>query len=176
MDQGYDEEHAKKMAEFTIRYNSDERAKLTKAQIIKAYRESMLSRDEAKELLKSIKLSEDIAEWNLLYADFEEQLEIQQLYVDAAKERYVDNLWDEPTTRAALMKLNLPGARIDALLEKWGTTRIADRKLPSKTDLDKFLRNGIIDKDTYRNEMYKLGYSFSYTDWYTKLVDLKKAG
>jgi len=176
MDQGYDREHAEKMAEFTKRYNSDERAKLTKAQIIKAYRESMLSRDEAKELLKSIKLSEDIAEWNLLYADFEEQLEIQQLYVDAAKERYVDNLWDEPTTRAALMKLNLPGARIDALLEKWSTIRIADRKLPSKTDLDKFLRNGIIDKDTYRNEMYKLGYSFSYTDWYTKLVDLKKAG
>jgi hypothetical protein len=176
MDQGYDEEHAKKMAEYTIRYNSDERSKLTKDQIIKAYRNSMLSRNEAKELLKSIKLSDDIAEWNLLYADFEEQLEIQELYIDAAKERYIDNLWDEQTTRAALMKLNLPGARIDALIEKWSTKRIADRKLPSKTDLDKFLRNGIINKDTYRLEMYKLGYSFEYTDWYIRLVDMKKAG
>jgi hypothetical protein len=176
MDQGYDREHAEKMAEFTIRYNSDARSKLTQSQIIKAYRDSMLTRDEAKNLLKSIKLSDDIAEWNLLYADFEEQLEIQELYIDAAKERFVDNLWDETETRAALMKLNLPGARIDALIEKWSTKRIADRKLPSKTDLDKFLRNGIIDKDTYRIEMYKLGYSFAYTDWYIRLVELKKAG
>uniref|UniRef100_A0A6H1ZPP2 Uncharacterized protein n=1 Tax=viral metagenome TaxID=1070528 RepID=A0A6H1ZPP2_9ZZZZ len=169
LEQGYDQEHAEKMAEFTIRYNSDERVKITRAQIVKAYRNTMVSRDEAKELLRSIKISNDVAEWYLMSADFDEQLDLQDLYVAAAKDRYIDNLWDDPTTRAALMKLNLSGARIEALMERWSTMRRADSKLPSKTDLDKFLKAKIINTDTYRLEMYRLGYPFNYTDWYLKL-------
>ena len=48
-------------------------------------------------------------------------------------------------------------------------TREAKTKLPSKTDLDKFLKAKIIDADQYKTEMYRLGYSFQYTMWYLEV-------
>uniref|UniRef100_A0A6H1ZMF4 Uncharacterized protein n=1 Tax=viral metagenome TaxID=1070528 RepID=A0A6H1ZMF4_9ZZZZ len=166
MDQGYDQEHAEKMAEFTKRYNAQEKTTVTMSQIIKAYRSSMISRADSKDLLKSLRYNDDTAEFLLSQADFTEQLEIQDLYVDSVKTRYTNNLIEDLEARTMLSKLNLPGARIDALLERWNASRIAYAKIPSKTDLDKFLKSGIITTDVYRIEMYRLGYDFRYTDWY----------
>jgi len=170
MDQGYDLTHAQKMAEFTVRYNSQKYKDLSQAQIIKAYRNSMITREDAQELLGILALDADSIEWLLSSADWEEQLEIQTIYVSAIQKRYLDALLGENETRAALMKLNLPGARIDALIEKWKPDRITERKMPSKTDLDKMYRAKIIDPDTYKSEMYRLGYSWQYTSWYYDLL------
>jgi len=169
-DIGYDDEHAEKMMEFTLAYNADTDKKLTQSQIIKAYRDSILKREDALELLKRLKFNDDQAAFYLSMADFDEALELQAMYIDAAKTRFLDNIWDENTTRSALAKLNLAGARIDALIEKWTPNRISERKLPSKTDLDKFLKNKVITEDQYKTEMSRLGYNFQYTDWYLKVA------
>jgi hypothetical protein len=66
--------------------------------------------------------------------------------------------------------------KIQSLLERWEISRIKDQKIPSKTDLDKFLRNKVIDEDKYRYEMTKLGYGWVYTDWYLQLIKKGKAG
>ena len=165
-DLGYDQEHAEKMAEFTKQYNAKDKKDVTASQIIKAYRNSMINRSDAKDLLLTIKYTNDYAEWVLTNADFEEGLELQTIYISAVQTRYTNNLVDDLGARTLLTKLNLPGARIDALLEKWSATRLATQKLPSKTDLDKFLKAKIIDPDTYRMVMYRLGYDYRYTDWY----------
>ena len=170
MDQGYDAAKAGKMAEFTKRYNVDNDKKLSMAQITKAYRGNMITRDDALAFLQILKYNVDQADWLLSQADFEEALELQNMYVSAAKDRYLDGIWDEIDARSALGKLNLPGARVDALIAKWQPARITDRKLPSKTDLDKFFKSKIIDADTYKLEMYKLGYNYQYTDWYMQVA------
>ncbi len=90
------------------------------------------------------------------------------MYINALKTRYLDGLINDLEARTELAKLNLPGARIDALMSFWKAQFIKGAKLPSKTDLDKFIKQGIIDKDQYRNEMYRLGYSFQYTDWFLR--------
>ncbi len=168
MDQGYNLERASQLAEFTKRYNADTAKHVTMGQIVKAYRNSMINRTEATDLLKSIKFTPDHAEWLLSNADFEETLELQGLYINALKTRYLDGLINDLEARTELAKLNLPGARIDALMSFWKAQFIKGAKLPSKTDLDKFIKQGIIDKDQYRNEMYRLGYSFQYTDWFLR--------
>jgi len=166
MDQGYDREHAEKMAEYTKRYNAQEKTQVTMSQIIKAYRSSMIPRTEAKDLLKALRYNEDTAEFLLAQADFTEQLELQDLYVDAVKTRYLNNLTDDLQTRTLMARLNLPGARIEALMERWSASKMATQKLPSKTDLDKFLKAKIITPDIYKIEMYRLGYDYRYTEWY----------
>jgi hypothetical protein len=130
----------------------------------------MITREDAGDLLAQLNFDPDTAEWLLSSADWEEQLEIQQIYVSSIQKRYLDALLGENETRAALMKLNLPGVRIDALIEKWKPDRITERKMPSKTDLDKMYRAKIIDPDTYKSEMYRLGYSWQYTSWYFDLL------
>ncbi len=167
---GFDDEKAAQMASYTIQYNNASYRDLSQAQVIKAYRNSMISRDDAHDLLATLNFDEVTMEWLLSSADWDEQLEIQTIYVSSIQKRYLDALLGENETRAALMKLNLPGARIDALMEKWKPDRITERKMPSKTDLDKMYRGKIIDADTYKSEMYKLGYSWQYTSWYFDLL------
>jgi len=43
---------------------------------------------------------------------------------------------------------------------------------PTRTELDRFLRNGIIDLDTYEAEMAKLGYGKEYIYWFAADVYL----
>ena len=169
MIQGYDEDHATKLADFTVRYNADEETKITASQIVKAYRNSMITREDTAALLRTIKKSEDDIEWLLINADFEESLELQTLYINAIKTKHLDLIITDLEARTELTKLNLPGARIDALMAAWLATREAKTKLPSKTDLDKFLKAKIINADQYRTEMYRLGYSFQYTQWYLEV-------
>jgi Trp operon repressor len=173
MDQGYDREHAERMAEFTVRYNAQDKLRVSVAQIIKAYRNLMITRSEAHDLMVRLKLSEESIEFNLAQADFEENLEVQNLLIDAVKTRFVNNLMDEMDARGSLMKNNLPGARIDALIEKWTPVRILDQKIPSKTDLDKMLKAGIIDEAVYVDEMTRLGYNMTYIGWYLALHKTK---
>lgn len=167
-DQGYDQDHATHLAEFTKLYNSQDQAKITKSQIIRAYRNSMISRDDAALMLQTIKTNVDEIEWLLINADFEENLQLQSLYIKAIYTRYTDNMLNDLEARTELTKLNLPGARIDALITTWKATVLAKAKMPSKSDLDKFLKADIINQDTYRGEMYKLGYSYQYIDWYLR--------
>jgi len=175
-DQGYNEEKAGKMAEFTIAYNQDAMKKLTQSQVIKAYRNKLLTPDEVHALLEPLKFRSEHVDFLLASEDFEETMDIQAIYLKTIHDRFTNLLTDELQARNDLGKLNLPGRQIDALMEKWNTEKIIETKLPSKTDLDKFLRNGIINKDAYRNEMYRLGYSWDYVNWYTQLVEMKKAG
>jgi len=175
-DQGYDETKAGKMAQFTIAYNLDTMKKLTQSQVIKAYRNKLLTKDEVHALLTPLKFRTEHIEFLLASEDFDETMDIQAIYLKTTHDRFTSLLIDELGARDALGKLNLPGRQIDALMDKWNTEKIIETKLPSKTDLDKFLRNEIINRDTYRNEMYRLGYSWDYVNWYTKLVEMKKAG
>lgn len=172
---GFADDKAAQMAAFTIQYNNASYRDLGQSQIVKAYRDSMISRDDAHDLLIALNYDEPTVEWILSMADWEEQLEIQTLYVSSIQENYKAARIGENDARAALMKLNLPGARIDALIEKWKPTRITETKMVSKTDLDKMFRAKVIDADTYKSEMYKLGYSWQYTSWYYSLLTGGKA-
>lgn len=172
--QGYDQTRAEKLAEFTIRYNADADKKLSQAQILKAFRNGMISRQDAQGFLEQIKLSRDYADWILSLAEFEENLELQALYVTAIKTRFLEGVLNDVEARNELGKLNLQGAKIEALLTTWRATQTSRAALPSKTDLDKFLKAQIIDQDTYRIQMTRLGYSWQYTDWYIQAAQKSK--
>lgn len=174
MDLGYNLEKATKMSEFTKRYNRGAEKTLTKAQIIKAYMENILPRKSAIEELKSLGYSEDLAEFYLVSEEYYEILEYNEMAVDNVKDRYQNNLITRPQAIDRLSKLNVDGRRIEVLIDKWTLNIFEDRKVPSKTDLDKFVKNKIIDLKRYRTEMYKLGYNKEYIKWYEQLVTAKK--
>jgi hypothetical protein len=168
--QGYDQEKAEKMAEFTKRYNNQSSKAVTQSQITKAYGNDMISRDDAMALLMQLKYGQEQADFILMNIDFDKAIDLQNLYVNAIKAKHTDNLLTDNEARTQLNQLNLPGARIDALMTSWIAIRDTKAKLPSKTDLDKFFKAGTIKEDDYKNEMYKLGYNFNYTQWYLSVL------
>jgi hypothetical protein len=169
MDQGYDEWHAQKMAEFTIRYNRQTEKSLTRGQILQGYREDLISKQDAISLLIETDYKDEQAEYFILLEDYKKAKDLQDDMVDNIKDRFVNNLMDAHEAREKLNKLDLPQNKISVLMEEWETKVYVDRKLPSKTDLDKFLKAKIITEDTYRFEMQKLGYGSEYISWYVKL-------
>jgi hypothetical protein len=168
-DLGYDQVHAEKMADFTIRYNRQGDKELTKSQILAGYKEKVFSKEEAKQFLIDIEYPDALTDYLILMEDYKEAKDLQDDILSNIKDRYQNNLADEFTTRSRLNGLNLTGERIALLMDKWKIKKMIDVKVPSKSDLDKFLVAKIIDLDTYRIEMDKLGYNHRYIEWYEKL-------
>lgn len=173
LDLGYDEEHASKMVEFTIKYNQDNDKQLSKEQIQNGYADNIISRDDALTLLKKLGYTDQQVEFFITYIDYQKAKDIQDDKIDNIKELYLNNFIDDFDCKARLDALNLPAERTAALLEKWQIYRLKDKKLPSKTDLDKFFKAGIIDQDTYVKQMSILGYNNEYISWYLAAMTKK---
>ncbi|GAI80002.1 unnamed protein product, partial [marine sediment metagenome] len=144
-DVGYDEEHALKMAEFTIRYNQGADKELTRGQILTGFKEKIVTRADALILLQNIDYSEAQAEYFIVLEEYKEAKDYQDDLITNVKERYQNNFINDFEARAKLNALNLPAVQVNVLMDKWQLKRMVDVKLPSKTDLDKFLLNKIIN-------------------------------
>jgi len=174
-DLGYDQVHAEKMADFTVRYNQGKAKELTRGQILTGYKEKILSKGDSITLIIDIGYSEAQAEYFILMEDYKEAKDLQDDVLSNIKDRYQNNFADEFETRSKLGQLNLTGERIALLMDKWKIKKLIDVKIPSKSDLDKFLAGKIIDLATYRIEMDRLGYNTKYISWYEQLTALKGA-
>jgi hypothetical protein len=169
-DLGYDQEHAENMALFTIRYNQEGDKEVTKGEILKGYRKKALTFEDAKDLLRTVDIPEAYAEYLLVFEDYLEEQELEDLALKNIEDQYKNNLIEKNDVIARLGEMSLPSTRIDLLLEKWDIDKYENRKIPSKTDMVKFLAAGVISEDEYREEMYRLGYSWKYVTWYAGLA------
>ena len=174
MDVGYDLERATKMTEFTIQYNADSGKKLTKAQIINGFDEYLLTYAEAKTMLTMIKYTEDQADFMLVFTDYERTKKYNSTVEKTIKKQLLLSLISETQARDKLNELNLPGEKVKILLDQWTLDKYDNLKIPSKGDLNTFLDNKIIDDATYRDEMFRLGYSQKHIDWYVKAKGMKR--
>ncbi|KKM79594.1 hypothetical protein LCGC14_1348280, partial [marine sediment metagenome] len=119
MDVGYDLEHATKMTEFTITYNADSGKKLTKAQIVNGFDEYLLTYNEAKTMLTTIKYTEDQADFILTFTEYERTKKYNATVEKTIKKRFLLSLITEAQTRDKLNELNLPGEKVVILLNQW---------------------------------------------------------
>ncbi|MBA7625292.1 hypothetical protein ES703_32719 [subsurface metagenome] len=174
-DQGYNQKKAEKMALFTIRFNQMKDKELTMGQVLKGFNEYLIERDAAKDLLIQIDYSEPQAEYLIIFEEYKREKEYQDEIVKQLGERYQNNLIEELDVRNRLGQLNLPGKQVELLIERWKLKRFLDVKLPSKSDLDKFMKAKIINEDIYRMEMTKIGYGFNYVSWYLALAKGKRS-
>ena len=67
-----------------------------------------------------------------------------------------------------LAKMNLGDAEAHDYLSLWNIEKEPKTKLPSLAELHEFLKKGVIDEATFREEASKLGYASKYIDWFAK--------
>jgi hypothetical protein len=177
-DIGYSAENARKLAEFTERDIADSKRvetagerDLTRADIVGAYADGILNRGSARGALLDLGYDADEAELILDREDIRatraERKETRTAIVDQVLAGVIDQT-------AAQDKLNAAGYTSDEV--KAALTEI-ERKLaaqirqPTKADLDKFRKFELIDTDTYRAELKRLGYADRWIDAYVALGD-----
>lgn len=181
-DIGYDEEKAEKMTEFTIKANENpEEAEKTEADkrkeelrglsrsiIIKGYKMSRISRDTARQLLLDIGLSEEVADFYLVEADFEIADDKENKLISQYRNMYVNGIIDFNKANDLLDKLNIPAAQKAELFEVWDLEKVGKQSLPSKTELIAFAKKKIISSNMFRTMMSALGYDDMFIEWYVQ--------
>lgn len=172
LDHGYSPENATLMTQWTIRYAEPNEKELSRVQITNLYIDGHLSRADTLSMLIKLGYPEHRADLLVTYAEYKEIKDEIDEAVDNIKIYFQNNLISKEEARTRLNQLNVPSNRITILIERWNIKNISDTKLPSKTDLDKFYRKGIIDDTNYMTEMSRLGYSPKYISWY--LANLKE--
>jgi len=170
MDIGYDREHAEKLVEWTVKYNLDNDKEITRSDILKGYEDGDLTVNETVTLLKQIGYREDHA-YYLVWSIDNEKIRAARLdLIEYVKAQFLSHLVPETEARNVLIANGLGQTRINELITRWKTIQINNTKLPSKTDLDKMLKAGVIGKDRYYQEMGFIGYRKGYVDLYYELA------
>ena len=166
---GYAPDDAESLTAWTkVEYAQGDK-EVTRAQIEKAYTTHIIDRPEAASMLVELGWSKDRAEWILDIADFTSETAIRSETIQAIKDLYLSGLASPVEVRQRLGTEEVDPKYIEVLIERWNVSLRTQRKLPSKTDLDKFLKAGLIAEAEYREELARLGYSAVMADRYYKL-------
>lgn len=173
-DIGYDATKAQKMTEFTIKYNQQNDKELTKSQIIRSYISGLIIRQDAKDMLITIGFPDTLAEYNLILAEFERDMDYQDDVIKNIGDRFSKLLIGETEARSKLNQLNLPSTQLELLIDKWKLSMYTDTAMVSKTDTEKFYLSGYIERDNYYTRLRRLGYAPVDIDLLIQLSDIKK--
>ena len=186
---GYDDEKAEQMTVFTEKLTeetpedekteSDKRKEelkgLTVASILKWYKEEMLTQQVAGDYLKGLGLSDEVINAYLVAKDSEKEEERVANYTKAYQRMYVDGVIDANEAIDLLGKLNLPDSYVRYLLSLWDLDKIAKPAIPTKAELIKFVKKGIIKLEDFVSQMFNLGYNEQFIKWYIEDNELAKS-
>ncbi|MBA7471388.1 hypothetical protein ES707_06694 [subsurface metagenome] len=178
LDIGYDPDRALNMANFTILYNASHEKELTRGAILESYREGLITRADATQLLIEQEYSQDLADYYLTLEDYKRDKEVQDLQFDNIKEQYLLGLISKIQAKDSLNKLGLLGSKIDSLMEAWELQKYKYQRLPSKADCDRFLIKGIINEGEYGQILTQHGFAWRSIQMYLEDMagDVASAG
>lgn len=157
-DIGYDTEKANRMAEFTVRYESDEMAGLTRSTVIGAYKDGIITREELTQYFSGFGYTERVIEFWISVADYEKTIENVKKIKDDIINRYLLGDIKLEGVRKELLEMDLPATYIDNILNDLKRQTSAKMKIPSKEDLLNWFDIRIIDDKTFYEKMSLLGY------------------
>lgn len=184
MDLGYTEERATGLAEFTVLYNLDPEAQdqteedqekkrekeATRAAVMKAFANNIITEDETRGHLKALEYIDTAIELYIANAAFAVEEDITDERLKTTHEAFVRRIYDRTATIVKLNELNLPGAQIESLMERWDIEKDAKTSRPSKKELFDFYAGKTITKETLKEELAGHGYTDRYIEWYMKGV------
>lgn len=170
LDLGYDDEHALNLTRFTVLDAMQDERDNSKAEIIKAFHSDIITDREAEGYLQEMGYDKEAVQLIMAVETSKKVSKLADRKLKVIKRRYITGVLNGEQAREALSKAEVPIANIPLLLEEWDTDIEEDQKLPTKADLAKFLKRGIITPDQYKEQMILLGFSSKYVDWFSQVV------
>jgi hypothetical protein len=158
-DIGYDDDHARKLTEFTTHIEAAEDKGVTKDAIISSYTLGIIDRSTSHGMLKEIGYNDNDSQFltGIVDAKQEQQMIDDQLKVIQAK--FVGFQVDEAEVMSLIGTLDMPTERVNTLLALWNVQRLNKTAIPSKADMESFYRAGTISGDQILEYMHHDGYT-----------------
>jgi len=173
---GYSESNTELLLELAeISVKADMQADVTKdnyRRIIneasKGYIGGILPEHSVRMYLDEVGYSVDQIDKELEALKLERRLAINQEKIDYIRTRYIQFRDDLNTTKDMLSRLGFNGIETNDIIELWSSVRLELDKLPSRTDLSKFIEGNIIGEVKWRQFMKALGYDDEIIEYYWK--------
>jgi len=165
-DLGYDDEKARNLTAFTIaEYGADER-ELTKADILGAYRDGVISRVDAKRYLEGIDYPGWVAEIYLDRVDYKRTEKEKKEIIRYIGIQYIESELTESEARAQLGRLALSGEHINRLITEWNIVKERRTDRPTVSQINTFFQLDIISEAQARELLRARGFMPRYVDWF----------
>lgn len=176
-DIGYNEEKANKLTQFTIELNKEDELitlniteDLTRSNIVGFYVDGIIERTTAFLFLTQAGINIAAAELFLMDADFRMERRQRRQAIDLVLDgfRFGGKTYIE--TNDSLSGLGLATQELE--LVRFDLVRLQEQQtsLPSRADLDRFIKAELIDTTEYMGQMNRLGYSDVWAGRYMSLV------
>jgi hypothetical protein len=159
LNMGYSPEDAEFLTQFTEKNKEDQSNDLSRAAIIRSYTDELINAAEATALLKKIGMNDESISFYLNQADFNKQSEDLQVLVQELTAKWQLGAIDENGIRNALAAEHAPSGFIDSTLARILKQQASKIKIPSRSDLERWFKKGLIGEDQYFNGMVRQGYS-----------------
>lgn len=170
MEYGYTRKDAELLLEWFRMEKQPEERELSKTEILKLYRERFIDEAKARELLKALNYSDDEIDYLLILEDYKLYNEFIEERLKTLRLLFVRGLIDIQEYYNELARLELPALKIEHELEIAQREKMKALKLPSKAELDKMFKMGIITEDEYKKTLKLIGYSEEWIERFVKLV------
>lgn len=172
---GYDVEHATNMTAFTVDDALEENRAASKTDILKGYREGMLTADEAEGWLSELGYTADVAAYLVAQETAKRARALTDAQIDLVKDQYINFDITVSQARGRLTALNLSASEIDVKIESWTIDRERKIKHPSQSDVTKFFRRDQIDLATFTTRLQYLGFPTDAVELYVSNALYEKA-
>jgi hypothetical protein len=171
---GYDEEETALIVKLAQNESSSRKQSgnrdLAKSEIISAYERGYLKHDETATLLLSLGYDNEEVAFILGLSDWKQADKRVAEEIDIIHQGYINRLIDRLDVIDKLGKLNLPDTTSQRLLYTWDIERTRRMARPTLSQLQSFVKLGIIDLQTFADELAGLGYTDTYIDWYVQAM------
>ena len=169
---GYNARDAKRMTDFTVAWALPEHASITRSDILTAYKNRMINRDEAAGLLADMGEEYFHREFMLEAVDYKKELKLTENKIKGIRTLYIRRQYDENKARDELSKLDMPDDEIATLMEQWfyEIKAVPVRTWTTAQTLD-FVKSGLITRERGVKELHLIGYDAEHIDVYLRSLE-----
>ncbi len=178
LDRGYSPDNAVLMTEFTVAYEADELTGITRASVMSSYKKGIITKEQLKTYLEGFGYPPGVVDFWLSMARYDKESEVLDTIVDEVKLQYVAGMMTLAQVRNELLQYDLPASYVAQIMGELEIKKSQKIKMPSRTDLENWLKQNIINDTIYSQRMVQLGYTQSDIEMYlseiTKEVSTEK--
>ena len=155
---GYSPEDSKHLADFTVKYEDEEETGLSRSMITTAYKDGIVDRDRAEELLRIINYPENNIALTLDIADYEIEQKYVAEQVKSIKARVKKGILSYEDGLSELRTLDLPETSRLIIETELVTTIKEKSKVVQLATCYKWMKLLVIDESNFRERATVLGY------------------
>jgi len=164
---GYSDRDAKRMTDFTVKQVLQTQSKFTTSDIVTAYSKYMITRSEASSLLSDVGVRPENISFILSSAEYERTWALTDARIAGIRNLYKKKVYTDDKARSELLRLDLPAARVDVLMEQWYIDEKDKPELHWTTAQTlSFVKSNLITPERGRLELSKIGYDAEHINIY----------